>query len=113
MTAKKKSSAKGRGGKATEETPTLSFEEALERLEAIVSRMEDGEVPLEESLEAYAEGTRLARLCLERLERADAMIKELSEDAGGFRLEKALLGDEDEAETEEDDDREAGRDELF
>jgi len=71
-----------------------TFEEALERLEEIVSRLEEGEVPLEQSLQAYAEGTRLVRTCLDRLERAENMIRELGEGADGFRLKGTPLQDE-------------------
>lgn len=75
-----------------EATPT--FEEALARLEALVERLEDGEVPLEESLKAYAEGTRLVRSCLEQLERAETVIRELTETAGGFRLDPSSVGED-------------------
>jgi len=67
----------------------VSFEDALARLESLVERLEEGEIPLEESLEAYAEGTRLVKQCLKELERADTVIRELSEDTDGFRLTKS------------------------
>jgi exodeoxyribonuclease VII small subunit len=67
----------------------VNFEEALARLESLVERLEEGEIPLDESLEAYAEGTRLVKLCLKELERADTLIRELSEDTDGFRLTSA------------------------
>ena len=50
---------------------TLPFEEALERLEEIVHRLEEGEIGLEDSLAAYQEGMRLHRLCQERLRRVE------------------------------------------
>jgi len=114
MIAKKRGKSKRSDeAKATE----MSFEEALERLESIVSRLEEGEVPLEESLEAYAEGTRLARRCLERLDRAETMIKKLSEDTEGFRLDSASVGDDEEAEDDGGKDRgdeeSTDRNELF
>jgi len=87
----------------------LSFEQALERLEDIVHRLEEGEIPLEESIQAYAEGTRLVRQCMEKLEAADSMIKELTEGTEGFRLEPSGLnddGDEKELENEDDDEEE-------
>jgi exodeoxyribonuclease VII small subunit len=81
-----------------------TFEAALARLEELVGRLEDGEVPLEESLAAYAEGTRLVRRCLDRLAAAEAMIRELSEGPEGFRLEASALEEpeEDDAEAEDD-----------
>jgi len=50
---------------------TLPFEEALERLEEIVHRLEEGEIGLEDSLAAYQEGMRLHRICQERLRRVE------------------------------------------
>ena len=44
------------------------FEEALDRLEDLVRKMEAGEMTLEESLKAFEEGTRLARLCARKLD---------------------------------------------
>jgi exodeoxyribonuclease VII small subunit len=52
----------------------LSFEQALEELEAIVTRMEDGKLPLEESLAAYQRGAELLRRCEGRLSAAHARI---------------------------------------
>ncbi len=72
------------------EQPT--FEDALDKLEGIVERLEEGEVPLEESLTAYEEGTRLVRFCLETLEKAEGRIRTLSETAEGFRLDPSALG---------------------
>jgi exodeoxyribonuclease VII small subunit len=86
-----------------------SFEDALARLEGLVERLEEGEVPLEESLEAYAEGTRLVKLCMERLARAESTIRELHESTQGFRLEG---GPEDEEDDDADDDEGSGQDDL-
>jgi len=52
----------------------LSFEAALEELESILGRMEDGRLPLEESLAAYQRGTELLKLCESRLSAAQARI---------------------------------------
>lgn len=54
---------------------TLSFEEALSRLEAIVQQLERGDVPLERSIDLYAEGDRLRAQCQQRLEAAQARIE--------------------------------------
>ena len=51
------------------------FEEALERLEEIVKRMEAGEMTLEESLKAFEEGIKLARLCARKLDEADRRVE--------------------------------------
>jgi exodeoxyribonuclease VII small subunit len=52
----------------------LTFEKALEELEALVGRMEDGRLPLEESLAAYQRGAQLLRFCESKLSDAQARI---------------------------------------
>ncbi len=61
------------------EPPT--FEQALAELEAIVARMEDGKLPLEESLAAYQRGAELIRFCEGKLADAQARIAILDGDA--------------------------------
>jgi len=58
----------------------LTFEQAIAKLEQIVSRIEQGEVPLEESIDMYAQGMRLIRQCRGILEGAEKKIRLLSED---------------------------------
>ena len=53
------------------------FEASLHRLEEIVQRLEQGDVPLEESLGIYEEGVRLSRQCLEQLRDAELRLKKL------------------------------------
>jgi exodeoxyribonuclease VII small subunit len=50
------------------------FEEALEKLEEIVRRMEAGEMNLEESLKAFEEGIKLSRFCAKKLDEADRRV---------------------------------------
>ena len=57
----------------------LTFEEALERLEDIVSQIEEGKVPLEESIEKYAEGIKLIKQCRAILDTAEKKIQLLAE----------------------------------
>jgi exodeoxyribonuclease VII small subunit len=52
----------------------LTFEKALEELEALVARMEDGKLPLEESLAAYQRGAELIKHCESKLVDAQARI---------------------------------------
>lgn len=105
---KKKSPARKKS--APEATEDLSFEAALDRLETVVARLEQGEVPLEESIQAYADGTRLVRHCVKKLEAAETTIRELSEGGEGFRLEPSSLtgavDDEEPAGEDEDDEEE-------
>jgi len=58
------------------------FEEALERLEQIVKKMEAGEMTLEESLKAFEEGIRLSRLCAKKLDEADRRVEILLRQEG-------------------------------
>ncbi len=58
------------------------FEEALEKLEEIVKRMEAGEMTLEESLKAFEEGIKLARLCAKKLDEADRRVELLLRQEG-------------------------------
>lgn len=58
----------------------LSFEKALEELEGLVARMEDGKLPLEESLAAYQRGAELIKFCESKLSAAQARIAILDGD---------------------------------
>ena len=57
---------------------TATFEEALERLEEIVTQLESGDYPLEESMKLFEEGSALAGRCYDKLQKAEQKIKELS-----------------------------------
>jgi exodeoxyribonuclease VII small subunit len=61
-----------------ERISALSFEEALAELEEIVTRMEDGELSLEESLGLYERGQALARHCNRHLETATLRVEQLT-----------------------------------
>jgi exodeoxyribonuclease VII small subunit len=52
----------------------LTFEKALEELEALVARMEEGKLPLEESLAAYQRGSELVKFCESKLTDAQARV---------------------------------------
>jgi len=56
----------------------LNLEEALEDLEQIVGKLEDGKLSLEESLVLFERGIRLVRLCSSRLESAEQRIESLT-----------------------------------
>ncbi|MGF1511983.1 MAG: exodeoxyribonuclease VII small subunit [Myxococcota bacterium] len=60
------------------EAETHPFEELVRQLEAIVDRLEREDLPLEEALEAYQEGVRLARLGHHRLDDAERRLEQLS-----------------------------------
>ena len=60
-----------------------NFEEALRKLEAIVAKMEEGDLPLEESLKAFEEGVKLAKLCTKKLDEAERKVEKLIRDQAG------------------------------
>jgi exodeoxyribonuclease VII small subunit len=61
----------------------LPFERAIEELESIVKRLEEGKVPLEESVAIYERGEALKRRCEELLAQAEARVNKLVLDASG------------------------------
>ena len=61
----------------------LSFERAMEELESIVTRLEGGKVPLEESVAIYERGESLKRRCEELLRQAEARVDRITTDADG------------------------------
>ena len=65
----------------------LSFEEALDKLEALVVSMESGEIPLAELVEQFEEGSSLVKTCEERLKLAELRIEKLREGADKVELE--------------------------
>ena len=62
---------------------TRTFEASLEALERIVQQLEDGDLPLEKSLELFEQGIRLSRECQERLTQAERRIEVLLRDNQG------------------------------
>lgn len=61
----------------------LTFERAIEELETIVKRLEEGKVPLEESVAIYERGEALKRRCEELLKQAEARVDKITTDASG------------------------------
>ena len=61
-----------------QKTETASFEEALSELEALVERMESGDLTLEESLAAFEQGISLTRHCQEALQAAEQKVEILT-----------------------------------
>ncbi len=53
----------------------MTFEQALARLEQIVKALEGGNVPLEDLIKLFDEGTSLVKLCTERLDKAEEKVK--------------------------------------
>ncbi len=80
MTAKKK------------KVENMSYEEAVKKLEEIVNRLEDTDIPLEESLASFQEGVALSRYCREKLAeieyKVEYLLKEEQQTLQGLDCEK-------------------------
>jgi exodeoxyribonuclease VII small subunit len=59
------------------------FEQALKRLEEIVSRLEGGELPLEEALKLFEEGMKMSKFCGTKLEEAERKVEILVKQSTG------------------------------
>lgn len=68
---------------ATTDIDSLSFEQALERLERIVQQLESGQAPLEQSIQMYEDGARLKAHCEKRLEAARLKVERIRVGPGG------------------------------
>ncbi len=62
---------------------SASFEQSLTRLDEIVRRMERGDVPLEEALKLFEEGTTLVAACNKMLDDAELKVVQLTKGADG------------------------------
>jgi len=67
-----------------------TFEQSLQRLEQIVSRLEEGNLPLDESLGLYQEGVEAYRRCQDMLQEADLKVRKLVETLEGELREEPL-----------------------
>ena len=67
------------------ETPVaeMSFEDAMRELEAVVSQLESGEVPLEESIKLYERGAALKAHCQKKLAEAEEKVAQITLDGDG------------------------------
>lgn len=71
-------------------TDNLPFEEAMQKLEAIVDAMESEDLPLEGLLSRYEEGMKLARVCQAKIADAELKIQQLEKSAAGTLSLKAV-----------------------
>jgi exodeoxyribonuclease VII small subunit len=62
---------------------TLSFEEAFQQLEATIAALQGGKLPLDQALQQYQEGMKLAQYCNELLRQAELTIEQLTVDEDG------------------------------
>ena len=92
MPANRKSPAAAAASSSPEEG-AVSFEQALERLETIVSELEAGSLSLEDSIARYEEGVRLSRRLTETLDQAEKRIERLEQVAGKTPVARPLEND--------------------
>ncbi len=71
-----------------------NFEAALAELETLVSKMEDGDLSLEESLNAFESGIKLTRQCQQALQQAELKVQKLSQSEDGEPVLQPLDPDE-------------------
>ena len=78
---------------ANSPAPNPPFEEALQKLETVVEAMEADDLPLETLLAKYEEGSRLVRICQEKLAEAELKIQQLEQTAAGELKLKPLAAE--------------------
>ena len=74
------------GGEVAEQ----KFEDAFQKLEGIVKKLEEGNLSLEDSLKAFEEGVRLSRFCSKKLDEAEKKVEILLKDSNGRLVSKAF-----------------------
>ena len=76
--------------------PATKFEDALARLETIVSELEKGDLPLNASLKIFEEGIKLSKTCLKILDDSERKVEILVQETGGKKRLQALSVEEEE-----------------
>ncbi|WP_409301590.1 exodeoxyribonuclease VII small subunit [Peribacillus sp. SCS-155] len=69
----------------------MTFEEAMEKLERIVDKLEEGDVPLEEAISIYKQGMDLSRLCHQKLKSVEEQLTQILREDGeldGFTVQE-------------------------
>ena len=57
----------------------ITFEQAIEELETIINRLEEGDVPLDQTIELYEKGSELKEFCEKKLQSAEVKIKKINQ----------------------------------
>ena len=60
----------------------ISFEEAMEKLETIVSKLEEGDVPLEKAINYYQDGMKLSKVCGDKLKNVQEKMTKIMNEQG-------------------------------
>ncbi len=85
---------KGAGAMADKQKEAPSFEDGLQQLEEVVSQLEDGDLPLEKSLELFEKGMKLSEGCRKQLQEAETKVEILLRKDGEIEPEPFELDDE-------------------
>ena len=64
------------------ETSEMTFEQAMEQLEKIVQKMEEGDVPLEKAINYYQEGMNLSKICNDKLASVQSKMTQIMNNQG-------------------------------
>ena len=78
--------------KSEKQAKAPAFEEGLDQLEKIVKQLEDGDLPLEKSLELFEKGVRLSEACRKQLQEAEGKVEILLKKQGRLRGERPPEG---------------------
>ena len=73
---------------------SVTFEESMTRLDEIVKALEAGDVPLEESMKLFEEGTKLAAKCAALLDTAELKVSKLMAGPDGTPVEEVVSDDQ-------------------
>lgn len=63
----------------------LSFEAAMDQLEQVVNKLEEGDVPLEEAINMFHEGMKLSKYCHDRLKEVEKQMTEVLTEDGEIK----------------------------
>lgn len=67
------------------EEKSLTFEQAMESLEKIVEKLEEGDVPLEAAIAYFKEGMSLSKLCHDKLQYVEKQMEQILEEDGEMK----------------------------
>ncbi|WP_163526328.1 exodeoxyribonuclease VII small subunit [Halobacillus ihumii] len=68
----------------TNQEKELTFEQAMEQLEKLVEKLEEGDVPLEQAIQYYQEGMKLSKLCNGKLNLVEDQMQQILNEHGEF-----------------------------
>ena len=87
-----------------DKTEKIDFEKALQKLEEIAVKLEDGDLGLDESISQFEKGMKLAKFCRQKLDEAERKIEILQKGADGQVSAKEVDVDDASGEIENEDD---------